>query len=86
MTLPGSATICSAGWRPQLPVGLLARGLQTKQVAHALGITVKTADTRGQRAYRKIGVSTRAAAALFAMQHGLVASGELPIVRRASHW
>jgi hypothetical protein len=39
-----------------------------------------------QRAYRKIGVSTRAAAALFAMQHGLVASGELPIVRHASHW
>ena len=38
------------------------------------------------RAYRKIGVSTRAAAALFAMQHGLVASGELPIVRHASHW
>jgi len=67
-------------------VGLLARGLQTKQVAHALGITVKTADTHVQRAYRKIGVSTRAAAALFAMQHGLVASGELPIVRHASHW
>ena len=67
-------------------VGLLARGLQTKQVAHALGIAVKTADTRVQRAYRKIGVSTRAAAALFAMQHGLVASGELLIVRHASHW
>jgi HD-GYP domain-containing protein (c-di-GMP phosphodiesterase class II) len=61
-------------------VGLLARGLQTKQVAHALGIAVKTADTHVQHAYRKIGVSTRAAATLFAMQHGLVASGELPIV------
>ena len=60
-------------------VGLLARGLQTKQVAHALGISVKTADTHVQNAYRKIGVSTRAAATLFAMQHGLVASGELPI-------
>jgi HD-GYP domain-containing protein (c-di-GMP phosphodiesterase class II) len=64
-------------------VGLLARGLQTKQVAHALGIAVKTADTHVQHAYRKIGVSTRAAAALFAMEHGLVASGELPIDRRA---
>jgi hypothetical protein len=30
-------------------------------------------------AYRKIGVSTRAAAALFAMEHGLALSGELPI-------
>ena len=64
-------------------VGLLARGLQTKQVAFALGITVKTADTHVQHAYRKIGVSTRAAATLFAMQHGLVASGELPIDPRA---
>jgi HD-GYP domain-containing protein (c-di-GMP phosphodiesterase class II) len=64
-------------------VGLLARGLQTKQVAHALGIAVKTADTHVQHAYRKIGVSTRAAATLFAMQHGLVASGELPIDRGA---
>jgi HD-GYP domain-containing protein (c-di-GMP phosphodiesterase class II) len=62
-------------------VGLLARGLQTKQVAHALGISVKTADTHVQNAYRKIGISTRAAATLFAMQHGLTASGELPIVR-----
>ena len=62
-------------------VGLLARGLQTKQVAQGLGISVKTADTHIQNAYRKIGVSTRAAATLFAMQHGLTASGELPIVR-----
>src|SRR5919107_1850436 len=34
-----------------------------------------------QNAYAKIGVSTRAAAALFAMQHGLTAWGELPIGR-----
>jgi HD-GYP domain-containing protein (c-di-GMP phosphodiesterase class II) len=60
-------------------VGLLARGLQTKQVAHMLGISVKTADHHVQNAYRKIGVSTRAAAALFAMEHGLAAWGELPI-------
>ena len=64
-------------------VGLLARGLQTKQVARALGISVKTADRHIQHAYGKIGVSTRAAAALFAMEHGLVAWGELPIPRTA---
>ena len=63
---------------------MLARGLQTKQVARALGISVKTADSHIQNAYRKIGVSTRAAATLFAMEHGLVASGELPIVRPAT--
>jgi HD-GYP domain-containing protein (c-di-GMP phosphodiesterase class II) len=62
-------------------IALLARGLQTKQVARALGISVKTADHHVQNAYRKIGVSTRAAATLFAMEHGLVAWGELPMAR-----
>ena len=60
---------------------MLARGMQTKQVARALGISVKTADRHIQNAYRKIGVSTRAAATLFAMEHGLLAWGELPISR-----
>jgi HD-GYP domain-containing protein (c-di-GMP phosphodiesterase class II) len=63
-------------------VGLLARGLQTKQVARALGISVKTADRHVQNAYGKIGASTRAAATLFAMENGIVAWGELPMVRR----
>ena len=63
-------------------VGLLARGLQTKQVARALGISVKTADRHVQNAYGKIGASTRAGATLFAMEHGIVAWGELPMARR----
>ncbi|HYN51392.1 MAG TPA: HD domain-containing phosphohydrolase [Thermoleophilaceae bacterium] len=62
-------------------ITLLARGLQTKQIARVLGISVKTADRHIEHAYRKIGVSTRAAAALFAMQHGLAVLGELPIAR-----
>ena len=64
-------------------IALLARGLQTKQVARALGISVKTADHHVQNAYRKIGVSSRAAATLLAMEHGLVAWGELPMARPA---
>ncbi len=52
-------------------VGLLARGYQTKQIGRALGISGKTADRHVQNAYTKMGVSTRAAAALFAMEHGL---------------
>jgi DNA-binding NarL/FixJ family response regulator len=66
-------------------VGLLARGLLTKQIAQALGISVKTADRHVQNAYGKIGVSTRAAATLFAMEHGLIAWGELPIGRARHH-
>jgi HD-GYP domain-containing protein (c-di-GMP phosphodiesterase class II) len=59
-------------------VAMLARGLQTKQVARALGISVKTADRHIQNAYRKMGVSSRAAAAMFAMEHGLVAFAVVP--------
>ncbi len=62
-------------------VRLLARGLQTKQVARRLGVATKTADRHVQNAYAKIGVSTRAGATLFAMQHGLLTWGELPMDR-----
>ena len=61
-------------------LGLVARGLPTKQIGTSLGISVKTADRHVQNAYAKIGVSSRAAATLYAMQHGLVAWGELPMV------
>ena len=60
-------------------LALLARGLLTKQVAKALGISVKTADRHVQNVYAKIGVSSRAAATMFAMEHGLVAWGESPM-------
>ena len=62
-------------------VRMLARGLQTKQVARELAIATKTADRHIQNAYAKMGVSTRAGATLFAMQHGLMAWGEFPIAR-----
>ncbi|GLI28733.1 hypothetical protein ARHIZOSPH14_29750 [Agromyces rhizosphaerae] len=60
-------------------VARLARGEATKQIARDLGIAVKTADRHVQNAYAKMGVSSRPAATLFAMQHGLMAWGELPI-------
>jgi DNA-binding NarL/FixJ family response regulator len=53
-------------------LSLLARGVVTKQIAHRLGISPKTADHHIQRIYTKVGVSTRAGAILFALQHGLV--------------
>ena len=51
---------------------LAARGLTTQQIADRLHISTKTADHHIQHVYRKIGVSTRAAAALWAMQHAVV--------------
>ena len=51
---------------------LAARGLTTRQIADRLVISPKTADHHIQHIYGKIGVKTRAAAALWAMQHDLV--------------
>ncbi len=51
---------------------LVARGLSNRQVAEALVISVRTAEHHVQHIYTKIGGSTRAAAALFAMEHGLL--------------
>lgn len=65
--------------REALVLSLVARGLATKQAARALGISPKTADQHLQHAYRKIGTSSRAAAALFVAEHGLLAWGELRI-------
>jgi DNA-binding CsgD family transcriptional regulator len=53
-------------------VGLLARGMQTKQIARELDISAKTVDRHIQNSYRKIGVSSRAAATLYAAENGLV--------------
>ena len=51
---------------------LAARGLTTQAIADELYISPKTADHHIQHVYSKIGVSTRAAAALWAMQHAMV--------------
>ena len=68
--------------RPQNPGGLsrrevdvlrlAARGLTTREIGDRLVISPKTADRHIQNIYGKIGVSTRAAAALWAMQHDVV--------------
>jgi HD-GYP domain-containing protein (c-di-GMP phosphodiesterase class II) len=68
--------------RPDNPAGLsrrevdvlrlATRGLTTQQIADKLFISAKTADHHIQHIYNKIGVSTRAAAALWAMQHAVV--------------
>ena len=50
---------------------LAARGLTTKEIADRLFISPKTADHHIQHIYNKIGVSTRAAAALWAMQNAI---------------
>lgn len=56
---------------------LAARGHSLKEIGTALSISPKTAGHHVQHIYTKVGVSTRAGAALFAMEHDLV-HGEHP--------
>jgi HD-GYP domain-containing protein (c-di-GMP phosphodiesterase class II) len=68
--------------RPERPSGLtpreveilrlVARGLLNKQIAQRLEITPKTVGNHIEHIYMKIGVSNRAAASLFATEHGLL--------------
>ena len=51
---------------------LLAQGRSNREIAHELVISEPTVAHHVQHAYKKMGVSTRAAATLFAMQHALL--------------
>ncbi|HSJ72978.1 MAG TPA: response regulator transcription factor, partial [Miltoncostaeaceae bacterium] len=54
-------------------LGLLARGLSNRLIANRLDISPKTVGHHVAHVYDKIGVSTRAGAALFAAEHDLLA-------------
>ena len=82
------AVVAGAGLRAALPadrpaglserevevIRLVARGLSNRDIAKTLVISPRTAEHHVQHIYAKIGVSTRASAAMFAMEHGLVRS------------
>jgi HD-GYP domain-containing protein (c-di-GMP phosphodiesterase class II) len=57
-------------------LGLLARGHSTREIAQRLVVTPKTAANHVEHIYVKLGVSSRAAATLYATQHGLVGTFE----------
>ena len=51
---------------------LLARGLSDKEVAAALDLSTRTVHHHNQHIYGKIGVTTRSAAALYAVENDLL--------------
>ena len=86
-TVAVAAVLAAAGSRPPpeaegAPAGLtgrevevlrlIARGRSNRQVAEELFISVKTVGRHVENVYAKIGVSSRAAAAVFAMRHRLL--------------
>lgn len=81
------AVLASAGATPRLKAGsnpagltdreievlrLVAQGQANREMAQVLGITPKTVSHHVQHIYNKIGVSTRAAAAVFAVENRLL--------------
>jgi putative nucleotidyltransferase with HDIG domain len=51
---------------------ILSEGLSNREIARRLFISTRTAESHVQHIYAKIGSSTRAGAAMFAMQHDLL--------------
>ena len=54
----------------------MARGWSNKQIAQHLVVTPKTVSNHVEHIYSKIGVSSRAAATLYATQQGLLGTYE----------
>ena len=54
-------------------LALVARGASNREIAHQLVITEKRVGHHLEHIYNKIGVSSRAAAVFYAMQHRLIA-------------
>lgn len=52
-------------------VALIGAGLQIKQVAAELGISISSVNTYRSRIFRKMGLSSNAALIRYALQHGL---------------
>jgi DNA-binding CsgD family transcriptional regulator len=53
-------------------LGLIAEGATTREVSERLFISAKTADNHIQHIYTKLGVTNRAGATRWALEHGLV--------------
>ncbi|MBL9014763.1 MAG: HD domain-containing protein [Myxococcales bacterium] len=74
----GVATSRLPSWPAQLTdrevevLRLVARGQSNKQIAAKLGISPKTVQHHVAHVYAKIGVGSRAGAAIFATEHGLL--------------
>jgi DNA-binding NarL/FixJ family response regulator len=68
------------GWEPQPGLALLevlrllSTGETNREIAAALVLSVRTVDRHVSNIYAKLGVSSRAAAASYAHEHGLVRS------------
>jgi HD-GYP domain-containing protein (c-di-GMP phosphodiesterase class II) len=80
ITAAGSGNRAAAGRGGLTPrqvevLRLVTRGLSNRAIAAHLTISPRTAEHHVQDVYTRIGVSSRAAAAMYAMEHGLLLDG-----------
>jgi HD-GYP domain-containing protein (c-di-GMP phosphodiesterase class II) len=68
-----TAAPCGLTEREVEVLALLARGLVDKDIARSLGISHRTVHHHNQSIFGKVGVTTRGAAALFAVENNLLA-------------
>ena len=69
---------------------LVARGLSNREIARRLQESPRTVDRHGSDVYERIGVRSRAPAAMFTIEHGLAravrASGSSDSGQEAESW
>jgi HD-GYP domain-containing protein (c-di-GMP phosphodiesterase class II) len=58
-------------------LGLVSRGFSNREIAEQLVLSEKTVRNHVERTYTKIGATNRVGASLYALEHGLVALGDL---------
>lgn len=62
---------CPLSGRQRDVVARVAAGYQTKQIAHDLGISIKTVETHRHAAMRRAGARNMADIVRYAIRHGL---------------
>ena len=69
-----SAELAAAGLTPRESevVGLIAAGLSNQEIARATGLSINSIKSYIRGAYRKIHVTTRSQAVLWAVRHGCI--------------
>jgi DNA-binding NarL/FixJ family response regulator len=65
-------------------LGMMARGLRYKEIAHTLFIAERTVKWHAQAIYRKLAVTSRTEAVIAGLQRGIVTLDASPLTRHAA--
>jgi DNA-binding NarL/FixJ family response regulator len=66
-----NSTILLSTRQPEV-LDLLAKGLSNKEMAHRMGLSIRTVDSHVAFLFKKLNVSSRTEAVLLAMRQGII--------------